>query len=118
MYKHLIRFIVLLAVCSLAIAAGASAQKGRAKVDVSKITKALDKDNDPTKCKGPRPPQRGCSIFCKPCFVSVCESGKWKYERIELLEEDCKAHEPYEAGACVVPFGEPCPIDCKKCIKH
>jgi hypothetical protein len=118
MFKHFIRFAVLIAVCSLAAGAGAGPQKGKTKVNVSKIMKTLDKEKDPTECRSPRPKNRGCNIACKPCLIPVCEDGKWKYERIEILEEECRPHQGDQAGVCSIGISDPCPAECKKCIRQ
>lgn len=75
MLKHTIRFALALAICALAFGAVSNAQKGGSTMNVAKIKKTLDKENDPTKCKGPRPADRGCKIYCKPCQVAVCEAA-------------------------------------------
>jgi hypothetical protein len=106
-----------LAICALAFGAVSNAQKGGSTMNVAKIKKTLDKENDPTKCKGPRPADRGCKIYCKPRQVAVCEAGKWKYERIEYLDGECDPKPSLDGGSfCIVEPGSGCPAGCQKCF--
>jgi hypothetical protein len=116
MYKHFIYFTLLLAVCSLGAWASVTPQKGGAKADVGKPAKTVERVKDPAKCTSPRPPNRGCNIACKPCFVPVCEDGKWKYEKIEQTKEECRPHQDDTGGCKAGPNGQ-CPAECKRCIR-
>jgi hypothetical protein len=118
MYKHLIWFALLMAVCSLAVWAGVSPQKGGAKADVSKTAKTLDKGKDPAKCTSPRPPNRGCKISCKPCQIPVCEDGQWKYEKVDWPKEQCNPRPLDDGGGCIAGPNGQCPAECKKCVRN
>jgi hypothetical protein len=121
MYKHFIWFTLLIAVCSLAVWAGVNPQKGKATTDVSKIKQARDRVKDPAKCPSPRPKDRGCKIPCKPCQIAVCEDGKWVYEKVDWPKEECE-RPPLPRGeggnVCTVGRTDPCPAECKKCIRQ
>ena len=104
MNQQFIRIALLFLVCAFAVASGVQAQKGKAKVNMSKVTAALDKTHNPAQCKTPRPKNRGCSIACKPCFVPVCENGKWMFEKVEILEEECRPRPRQQTGVCMIEF--------------
>jgi hypothetical protein len=118
MKRQLIRFAFLLAVCALVIGASAQAQKGKTKVSEGKVTTTAHSPGNSGQCKAPRPPNRGCKIACKPCFVPVCENGKWKYEKIEVDKEQCRPPKGDQSGACKIGATEYCPPSCKTCIRQ
>jgi hypothetical protein len=120
MRRKFILFTLLIAVCSLAVWAGVSPQKGKgkAKADAGKVNEARDQRRDPSQCSSPRPKNRGCSIRCKPCFTPVCENGKWVYEKVEWSKEECSPRPlPGEGGGgCTRNANGQCPAECKKCV--
>jgi|SRR5262245_20474645 len=144
MRRKFILFTLLIAVCSLAVWAGVNPQKGKgkdkdkAKADAGKVagkvadsTKVAGKvanggkvkearvvSTNPSGCPGPRPPNRGCKIACKPCFIPTCEDGKWKYEKVEWSKEECSPRPLPGGGGQICPRDEygQCPAECKKCV--
>src|SRR4030095_11514609 len=108
MRRKFILFMLLIAVCSLAVWAGVNPQKGKgkAKADAGKVKEARVGSTNPSGCPSPRPPNRGCKIACKPCFTPVCEDGKWKYEKVEWSKEECQPR-PLPGGG----GGQICPRD-------
>jgi hypothetical protein len=117
MKKQFIRFAVLLTVCALAVVTGVQAQKGKNKADPGKATAVVAKTGNSGQCKAPRPPNRGCKIACKPCFVPVCEGGKWVFEKLETPKEECRPA-PRDERVCTIGATEFCPPSCKTCIRQ
>jgi hypothetical protein len=119
MYKHFILFALSIALISSFVLAGVTPQKGKARVDAGKVKDARVKTTDPSGCPSPRPKNRGCSVACKPCFVPVCENGKWKYEKLEQSKEECTPR-PLPGGSggvCTIGKDDFCPAECKKCVR-
>jgi len=120
MRRKFILFTLLIAVCSLAVWAGVNPQKGKGntKADAGKVKEARDQKRDPSQCPSPRPKNRGCSIPCKPCFIPVCENGKWVYEKVEWSKEECSPRPLPGGGGQICPRDEygQCPAECKKCV--
>lgn len=118
MKQQLIRFAFMLALCALLSVITAQAQKGKTKVSETKVVTTAQSASSTGQCKGPRPPNRGCKIACKPCQVAVCENGKWQYEKIEIDKEQCRPHPNDDGGACTIGANDFCPPSCKKCIRQ
>jgi hypothetical protein len=119
MRKHFIWITLLIALCSVAAWASIGPQKGKARMNGNKISQKLEKDKNSATCSSPRPKNRGCSIPCKPCQVAVCENGKWVYEKIDWPAEQCRPR-PGEPGGrvCTVGPTDPCPAECKSCVRQ
>jgi len=120
MSKYFVWLTLLMIVCSLAVWAGVNPQKGKAnKVDANKVKEARVTQKDPSKCASPRPPNRGCKITCKPCQIAVCENGKWVYEKVDWPKGECDPHSGDPGGkVCAIGISDPCPAECKKCIRQ
>jgi hypothetical protein len=118
MYKNIIWFTLLIAVCSMVVWAGVNTQKGKIKGGVSKISQARDKVKDPSKCPSPRPKNRGCSIPCKPCQIAVCDNGKWTYEKVDWPKEECEPRPVPGGGVCKIGISDACPPECKSCVRN
>ena len=135
MRRKFILFTLLIAVCSLAVWAGVNPQKGKGKAkadagkvadggkvgkvaDSGKVKEARVGSTNSSGCPGPRPPNRGCKIACKPCFIPTCEDGKWKYEKVEWSKEECSPRPLPGGGGQICPRDEygQCPAECKKCV--
>ena len=105
-------------VCALAVVTGVQAQKGKNKAGDGEAKAAKAKTRDLGKCKAPRPPDRGCKIVCKPCFVPVCENGKWIFQKLETPKEECLPAPRDESGACKIGATAYCPPDCRTCVRQ
>jgi len=117
MRKHFIWFTLLIAVCSLAVWAGANPQKGNIKTDPAKVKDARVVAKDPSKCPSPRPKNRGCSIPCKPCQIPVCDNGKWVYEKVDWPKGECEPRPLPGGNVCTIGISDACPPECKSCVR-
>jgi hypothetical protein len=97
--------------------AGKVADSGKV-ANAGKVKEARVVSTNPSGCPGPRPPNRGCKIACKPCFIPTCEDGKWKYEKVEWSKEECSPRPLPGGGGQICPRDEygQCPAECKKCV--
>ena len=126
MSRKFIWFTAMIAVCSIAVWAGVNPQKGKVKgdvgkgkADVGKVKDARVKTTSSSNCTTPRPKNRGCSIPCKPCQIAVCDNGKWVYEKVDWPKEECQPRpNPGGGNVCTIGISDPCPPECKSCVRR